>query len=473
LSYAAENGSPETVKMLLDAKADPNIDGLDMPLLGAVNKNDVASAELLLQAGANPNVLGIIDWNVTINRNTFTGRMVTPLFLAVSLKQFSMVQLLLKYKADPDDKQTDGQFLLYSTLSDTNILEALLKAGAKVEAGANSDHWSPLTKAANLNNAAAVEILLKYGANVNWISPGRATPLSYAAESLAGTNVFQLLLDYKANPNVRDIRGQTPLDKLKWIAQSAESPDKKILAAQLANLLRQHGALDKLPNWDRITVSRPAINFSTAVFYRVTNDWNQFTLLETILEFYGTSVKGPDGTSYMYNSLGEKAPFPDLTHITIVRPSHGSTNETRIVVNLLNGTNGINCAKDMPLQFGDTLEIPEYTHALAAQAVGLTGNQADTIDNYLAGTAELTSQGEKAALSLHAFRGQSAIGTMLNQPEAQTILRSSSDLSRVKVTRRDLQTGQIQTWTVDCSDAKNLPDLRVRNGDVIDVPGKP
>ena len=61
LSYAAENGSAEMVKMLLAAKADPNGGKLDAPLLCSIHKEDVTSAELLLQAGANPNGEGKVD----------------------------------------------------------------------------------------------------------------------------------------------------------------------------------------------------------------------------------------------------------------------------------------------------------------------------------------------------------------------------------------------------------------------------
>ena len=64
-------------------------------------------------------------------------------------------------------------------------------------------------------------------------------------------------------------------------------------------------------------------------------------------------------------------------------------------------------------------------------------------------------------------------------PEARRILLSSSDLSRVKIIRRDAKTGKNHEWTVDCSNAifdqnpDNARDLWLRNGDVIEVPEKP
>lgn len=62
---------------------------------------------------------------------------------------------------------------------------------------------------------------------------------------------------------------------------------------------------------------------------------------------------------------------------------------------------------------------------------------------------------------------------MLGLSEAQSVLESSSDLSRVKVTRRNPQTGQTQSWILDCRDLNHASDLRVQDSDVIEVPERP
>jgi hypothetical protein len=49
---------------------------------------------------------------------------------------------------------------------------------------------------------------------------------------------------------------------------------------------------------------------------------------------------------------------------------------------------------------------------------------------------------------------------------------SSSDLSHVKVTRRDPVTGKKSEWILDCSNSPSSPDLWLRDGDVIEVPEK-
>ncbi len=521
LSYAAERDSSKVVRLLLAAKADPNAGKLDVPLLCAIHKQDVGSAELLLANGANPNLKGGMDWPVPFGVPVYSGAnsrdraAYTPLYLAVSTGQLPMVKLLLKCKADPNDSQTDGQSLLFSALSETNILEALLDAGAKVDAmgvspnarvGNSAVNWTPLGEAARQNNAAAVETLFKHGANPNARDPiGNFSPLHWAANNLADRKVFDLLLAFKADQNVRDVSGQTPLDILKEKTKAdnltTDSAGKK-KAGELADLLRQHGALDNLPHWDRIMVSRPSANFSQPVFQKGTNDWNRFTLLETILNYYEStqtySVSQGNGTwvGYPANSM---MPFPDLTHITVMRPNHNSTNAMRKTVNLLDSTNGIDCSKDLPLEFGDMVEIPEREHALGDASVGMTDSQRGAIAKCLEGSAQLVVRDQKVQLSLYPIPYYSLLGSVLNGSEAKKVLLSSSDLTRVKVTRHDPVTKKKHEWVINCATSPEAapfgssfsqrlqaitdrsrndgqfgagPDLWLRDGDVIEVPEK-
>ncbi len=283
---------------------------------------------------------------------------------------------------------------------------------------------------------------------------------------------------------------------------SAPTPTQS--AGILADLLRQHGALDKLPDWDCITVSRPAANFSFAIFRKGTNDWNQFTLLEAIANTFFSSQNysvSQGNNSWANYEVSSALPFADLTRVVIVRPSHGSTNETRLSVNLLNSTNGIDLAKDLPLEFGDVVEIPERDHALGENPVGLTDSQRATLADYVKGSVQLIAHGQKVELPFYRLGGQATLEVLLSKPEARNLLLASSDLSRVKVTRRDPRSGQSRKWILDCSppsssanaasplsyqwyagsvnlnlggnSAPPSSSLWLRNGDVIEVPEKP
>jgi hypothetical protein len=255
--------------------------------------------------------------------------------------------------------------------------------------------------------------------------------------------------------------------------------------------------LDKLPDWGSIEVCRPASGFSVAVFPKGTNDWNRFTLLETLLNFYGSgrpysAIMG-DNTYYTAQSGTSWLPFPDLSRLVVVRPIRGSTNFTRITVNVLNATNGIDCAKDITLEFGDKVEIPERDHPLGEAIVGLTSGQAETLRKCFSITVQLKVR--DSSVELHPDIYDSRIGLALALPAAQNLLLASSDLSRVKLIRRDPSTRKTREWVLDCrpqppkgprpmpipqmmppgygtNPTYTGPDLRLRNGDLIEVPEK-
>jgi len=95
---------------------------------------------MLLQAGANPNVKSAIHWPMRFGNGYYPdGVEITPLFLAILNNQFPMVQLLLKFKADPDDAQMDRRAVIFSALNYPEILTALLDAGAKVDVRDETD----------------------------------------------------------------------------------------------------------------------------------------------------------------------------------------------------------------------------------------------------------------------------------------------------------------------------------------------
>jgi ankyrin repeat protein len=514
------------------------------PLQIAVAQGDIAMVKLLFQFKANPNAKE--PWTADANPLTFS-----------ALQNVEMLKAFLAAGADPNAAHASGRSLLFVAAADQNAdaVAALLAKGAQVNPPSNSEFVpllaaisespagtntvkllldakadvnarsaggnTPLLRAMEARNPAVAKLLLDRGADPNLAYKNGYTPL-HCAVNVENTNLMQLLLDHKADPNLRNNEGRTPLDLVKeqdsrsGILTIPQRPGLRSFpgtsqssqpapSASLADLLRQHGAVDNLPRWDQISVSRPAMNFSAMVFQKGTNNWNRFTLLETILNYYDSqkTYSVPAGNN-TWNGYPADAmmPFPDLTRVVIVRHTHGTTNETRVKINLLDNTNGIDCSKDVTLEFGDVMEIPEREHALGEASAGLMASQRAAMANCLKGSVQLVVRDQKVQLSLYPYPYSSLIGSVLNSSEAKKVLLSSSDLSRVKMTRCDPKTGKRLEWVINCAPSPEAvpvdagstfsqrlqaitelsrsggqfgaaPDLWLRDGDVIEVPEKP
>ena len=419
------------------------------------------------------------------------------------------------------------------------VAQFLLDSGAEVNRSRDANSWPPLLIAVSAGHKAMVELLLSKGADVNSRDSLGETALHLAAEHgfqsvaesllakkadvnardvsletplhLAARNghaaMVAFLLAHQADVNVRDKEGKTPLDYAKGLGSNG---------TEIAALLRQHGALDNLPNWDRITTIRPSANYSTAVFRKGTNDWNRFMLLELIAKQYGfitdqlAGSANPPGPRPFQTWGTASLSFPDFKHVVIHRPAADGSKWTSIPADVSTIMESGDCSRDVVLQWGDAVEIPETDHPVSDVWQGFTSSAGANLIRCISRSVKIVVQGTStefkpvleyetmtpAGFNFSRICSSFMVRAVLDQSK---LIRFSSDLSRVKVTRRDPKTGKKLEWVINCSPSpeaipagsdfsqrlqevmersrsdgqfSGMPDLWLRDGDVIEVPEK-
>jgi ankyrin repeat protein len=175
LHDAARDGDIDAVTDLLKAGADPN--ALDepndcSPLCFAMMNDHVEVMQVLLENGADPNVL-VHGCSVL----TYVSGVIGELGWAKDVSK--VVELLLKHKADPNLPDDDGT--------------------------------TPLHEAARLGDIETAIRLLEFNAKIDAQDKNGRTPLHKAAISGHGDTV-DFLLDAGADPTVQDKDGRTARD---------------------------------------------------------------------------------------------------------------------------------------------------------------------------------------------------------------------------------------------------------------------
>jgi ankyrin repeat protein len=517
LDIAAILGKPRIVRQLIAAGADVNVASnpqvSQTPLHLATSGGYREVVALLLEHGANPNVTAHLSRNGA-----------TPLMTAAAQGNSEIASLLLKHKADPNLTDQNGDMALLFAIQKQSpaTVRALLAGGANPDAQTANGY--PVLVLAAANDAANKEVmaaLIEAKANVNAPDPEGKTPLHWAAERNR-KDLVELLVKAGADVNLRTKNGAMPLDYAKSSNQSAgRSPGLgqppplayqwrinpagqttmtiATNATSTADLLRQNGALDELPDFTRIRITRQGLSQSLEVFHRVSTLTNQFTLLETVMRFYSLPqvfVSG-QGSREAWRAL----PFPDFGRVIIRRPSQKiGGKEQEIKVSLLNSSNVVDCAQDVAVQFGDVIEIPESVHALNATMPNPVRDMEDAYKLYPTGitthptseisaslvrdeayrsstlclqkSVQLVVSGETTTFKVNSWK-EGFLSQALGKTEARSALRSSSDLSRVQVTRKTGKSAKPAIFTVDVSDsAQRNDDLWLQDGDVIEVPEK-
>jgi ankyrin repeat protein len=462
LCAAAWGGNTNLISLLLARGADPNSryytsgQGYTTALMESVLHDHPQSATILLQNKADPNLKGIIRYSSGGS---------TAFWYGLDVSGAKCLVPLLEYGADPNQTNNYQKSPLmgvaqsdrFNSATDrVAVAKLLIEKGANVNAK-DSDGQTALHMAVLHNRPEMVELLLGNKADVNVADKSGKTPLNYASGSQGPQTPGAFI-----PPPMPILPGMTP----SFAANNANPPSPKI---DMVAVLREHGALDALPNFDAIRVTREGLSAPIFAFERQSNDWNHYTLLETIMQAYSGGNILVGNTFVSRESLLK---FPNLKRIIIHRPNRTSPGKKKeITVDLLNSTNGIDCGKDVPVEFGDMVEIPVRDYSLGEREVGLTQSQAQDLRDCLKLTVRLVVREESRQLPSTFW--SASVWNALQLPEAKSLLLASSDFAHVKVTRKDPSTGKTRQFIVDATTNRGFQDLRLENGDIIDVPEKP
>ena len=202
LWWASRGGDFDVVELLLEKGAQVNVCDADgsMPLHIAAAKDHSVVIEKLCHYGADVNARSKggwtpLHWAVNRGERTETAKILldagtdvnatdvdqeTPLHLAVKDEDIEMIDVLAERGADLETKNAKGQTPLILALMrercDCYVVERLLHRGARVNTQ-DSKGWTPLREAVNWNMINVVEVLLSHKADPNIPDDFGGTPL--------------------------------------------------------------------------------------------------------------------------------------------------------------------------------------------------------------------------------------------------------------------------------------------------------
>lgn len=201
LTIAADKGHVKILQMLLDGGADPNLlnQVQDSALGYAASKGFVKIVKILLEKGADPNLV-LHDQLIA-------------LFAATSTANDEIVKLLLEAGTNVNHQDINGNTPLIQTSVKNNetIIKLLLDHGADPNL-LGIGGISPLSLTISSNNETVVKMLLDSGANSNHVYQNQ----SMLTRAVIGKNesIVRLLLEHGANKNFRDADGRLAKDYL-------------------------------------------------------------------------------------------------------------------------------------------------------------------------------------------------------------------------------------------------------------------
>ena len=200
---AVKRQDKQAVQSLLKKKADVNAPQSDgtTALHWAAYLNDAESTALLIRAGANVNA-----------KNNYN---VTPLALAAEQGNAVIIDQMLKAGADPNDpihflNSAETPLHHAARAGSIDAVNALILAGAKINARETWNGQSAIMWAAAEGHAQVVQALIDGGADIHARSNGTTTPFIFAVRK-GDMATVQVFLKSGIDVNEKRVDSATPL----------------------------------------------------------------------------------------------------------------------------------------------------------------------------------------------------------------------------------------------------------------------
>jgi len=263
LDYAAQRGRIIAAKILIAAGTDVNHKSDDgyVALHAAAANGRLDMVKLLVRKGAYIEIRGKIYKKTPIEYALSEGHDEIVTFLksrgAVIPKEWPNY-LSLTYPKSCNTGKTNHEYILHQAVKagDYDETKRLLNQGERVD-GKNISIPSPLYYAASNGNEQIIRLLLKYGADVNYIIyfGGRFSQglLHYAAKA-GDLRATQLLIKYGANVNVENKAKKIPLHIAAFYGK-----------CKIAKCLIENGAnINAQTKFDKVTPLHLAVKYGNS-----------------------------------------------------------------------------------------------------------------------------------------------------------------------------------------------------------------
>lgn len=280
LQLAIEENNLVTAVILLESGADPNATNgplLQTPLHVAARLENLNIIRLLLREGSNPNatnkshqtplalaaeygLLDVVDFlisrdGVDVNVSDNSGR--TVLHDASAKGWVEIVEKLLGKGAlvEAEDKEQQTPIFDACLKGELGVLNVLIAAGAEVNAR-DTEGRTPIFEAGARGNVEVVELLVANGASIN-IEDATGKTLLHYVSAHDKLDVVRVLVGHGATVNVASVDGSTPLhEALRYGAFHTATQLLEDHGAEIAirSTLADGGRRPKVlePAWDKL-----------------------------------------------------------------------------------------------------------------------------------------------------------------------------------------------------------------------------